>query len=323
MSDKFRKRKQFILIGYGLSNIIKPFFAFSTTVTHVLTIRVLDRVGKGIRTAPRDALISDSVSVERQGAAFGLHRTLDQLGAIVGPLSATFVMVWLGWNTQGVFLLSLIPGLCALFVILFGVKEIFATETREFKFLTGVKEVLRGPYLILLVVVSIFSLGAFNYSFILLNAKQMGVSDALVPIVYAVVNVTHTLIAIPAGRLSDKVGKEKVLLVGYIVFVLTAAVLAVSPSSVPFAYLIAAFFGLYMGIVETVQRAMIPKYVDSSLRGTAYGVYYLVVGSCFFFANSVVGSLWQRWGLWASSTYSGALAAVAVIGLYLLIRREA
>jgi len=197
-----------------------------------------------------------------------------------------------------------------------------ADETREFKFLAGLKEVLRGPYLLLLVVVSVFSLGAFNYSFILLNAKQMGVGDALVPIVYAVVNVTHTAIAIPAGRLSDKIGKEKVLLFGYIAFVATAALLAVSPSSVPFAYLIAAVFGLYMGIVETVQRAMIPRYVDSSLRGTAYGVYYLVVGTCFFFANSVVGSLWERWGLWASSLYSGGLAVIAVIGLYLLTRRE-
>jgi MFS family permease len=150
----------------------------------------------------------------------------------------------------------------------------------------------------------------------------MGVNDALVPIVYAVVNITHTAIAIPAGRLSDKIGKEKVLLLGYIAFTATAALLAVSPLNVPFAYLIAAVFGLYMGVVETVQRAMIPKYVDSSLRGTAYGVYYLVVGLCFFFANSIVGSLWERWGLWASSLYSGGLAVIALIGLYLFTRKE-
>ena len=154
-------------------------------------------------------------------------------------------------------MLSLVPGAVALFVILFGVKEIIGSETHDFKFLAGLKQVLQGQYLKLLVIVSIFSLGAFNYSFILLNAKQMGVSDALVPIVYAVVNVTHTIIAIPAGRLSDKVGKEKVLLLGYIAFAATAALLAVSPASVPFAYLIAAVFGLYMGVVETVQRAMI------------------------------------------------------------------
>lgn len=322
MSDKFKKRKIFILIGYGLSNLAKPFFALSTTVSHVLGIRVLDRVGKGVRTAPRDALISDSVRKDQQGAAFGLHRTLDQLGAIVGPLVATAVMVWLGWTARGVFFLSFVPGTLALFVIIFGVKEIIGSETRDFRFLTGLREVLQGPYLKLLIVVSVFSLGAFNYSFILLNAKQMGVNDTLVPIVYAVVNFTHTAIAIPAGRLSDKIGKEKVLLLGYIAFAATVALLALSPASVPFAYLVAAVFGLYMGVVETVQRAMIPRYVDSNLRGTAYGVYYLIVGTCFFFANSVVGSLWERWGLWASSLYSGGLAVIAVIGLYLLTRKE-
>jgi MFS family permease len=231
-------------------------------------------------------------------------------------------MVWLGWTARGVFLLSFVPGTLALFVIIFGVKEIIGSETRDFRFLTGLREVLQGPYLKLLIVVSVFSLGAFNYSFILLNAKQMGVNDTLVPIVYAVVNFTHTAIAIPAGRLSDKIGKEKVLLLGYIAFAATVALLALSPASVPFAYLVAAVFGLYMGVVETVQRAMIPRYVDSNIRGTAYGVYYLIVGSCFFFANSVVGSLWERWGLWASSLYSGGLAVIAVIGLYLLTRKE-
>ena len=322
MSDKFRKRKLFILLGYGISNIVKPFFAATTTVTQALAIRVADRVGKGVRTAPRDALISDSVSASKQGAAFGLHRTLDQLGAIVGPLSATFVMVWLGWTAKGVFWLSLLPGSIALIVIIFGVKEIIGSETREFKFLIGLKEVLKGKYLLLLLVVSIFSLGAFNFSFILLNAKEMGVNDALIPVVYAVVNVTHTLIAIPSGRLSDKIGKEKVLLMGYVAFVASVALLAVAPSAVISAYIIAAVFGLYNGIVETVQRAMIPGYVDSSLRGTAYGVYYLVVGTCFFFANYIVGSLWEGYGLLYSSVYSGVLALVAIIGLYILNNRN-
>ncbi|TFH16187.1 MFS transporter [Candidatus Bathyarchaeota archaeon] len=322
MSDKFRKRKIFILIGYGVSNLAKPFFALTSSVSQALSIRVLDRVGKGIRTAPRDALISDSVSASQQGAAFGLHRTLDQLGAIAGPLTATIVMVWLGWTAKGVFWLSFIPGALALVVILFGVNEIVGSEAREFKFLVGIREVLKGKFLWLLLVVSVFSLGAFNFSFILLNAKEMGVSEALIPIVYAVVNVTHTAIAIPAGRLSDKIGKEKVLLMGYVAFVATTALLAIAPSTIPSAYLIAAVFGVYMGIVETVQRAMIPRYVDSSLRGTAYGVYYLVVGTCFFFANSIVGTLWETQGLWTTSIYSGALAAVAIVGLNFLNHRK-
>lgn len=318
MSDKFRKRKIFILIGYGISNLAKPLFAATTTVTQALSIRVLDRVGKGIRTAPRDALISDSVSASQQGEAFGLHRTLDQLGAIIGPISATVVMIWLGWTARGVFMLSFIPGSMALLAIILGVKEVGGLKTHEFKFLLGLRDVLTGKYLMLLIVVSVFSLGAFNFSFILLNACEMGVNDVFIPIVYSIVNITHTVIAIPAGRLSDKIGKERVLLMGYVAFLVTNLLLGFIPATIVSAYFIAAIFGIYMGIVETVQRAIIPSYVGSGLRGTAYGVYYLVVGTCFFFANSIVGSLWQRYGIWVSSLYSGFLAIIAIIGLFKL-----
>jgi len=320
-SDKFRRRKPFIIIGYALSNVAKPFFAAASTLTDALIIRVAERVGKGVRTAPRDALISDSVPESRRGEAFGLHRTLDQSGAIVGPLAATAVMVFLGWTVRDVFWLSLVPGTIALAIILFGVKEIVGGELREFKFLRGLREVARGRFLTLLGIVALFSLGAFNFSFILLNAKEMGVGDTLIPVVYAVVNVAHTLVAIPAGRLADRVGKEKVLSYGYVVFLASVALLALSPRMVASAYLVAAVFGAYIGVVETVQRALVPGYVEAGLRGTAYGLYYLVVGTAFLVANSVVGALWQSGGLWVSSLYSGALAAAAFIGLTLFARK--
>ena len=320
-SDKFRRRKPFILIGYVLSNVAKPFFAAASTITEVLLIRVAERVGKGVRTAPRDALISDSVPEGRRGEAFGLHRTLDQSGAIVGPITASAVMVLLGWTAKEVFWLSLIPGTVALIIILFGVKEVVGGELKDFRFMQGVREVARGRFLTLLAIVTVFSLGAFNFSFILLNAKEMGVGDALIPVVYALVNVAHTLVAIPAGRLSDRIGKEKALSLGYLVFLGATLLLALSPRMVASAYLVAAVFGLYVGIVETVQRALVPGYVEAALRGTAYGLYYLVVGASFLVANSVVGALWQSQGLWASSLYSGALAAAAFIGLTMFTRR--
>jgi MFS family permease len=315
LSDKLRHRKTFILIGYSLSNIVKPFFAAASTVTDALIVRVADRVGKGIRTAPRDALISDSASKERQGEAFGLHRTMDQTGAVIGPLTATAVMVYLGWTVKDVFWLSLLPGTMAVIIILFGVKEIVGDSSGGYRFLEGLGDVLQGRFLLLLGLVSIFSLGAFNFSFILLNAREMGVSDALIPVVYAVVNLTHTLIAIPAGRLADRIGKERVLTMGYGTFLFTILILSNMPNAVSSAYIIAAAFGIYMGIVETVQRALIPGYVESNLKGTAYGVYYLVVGTCFFIANTVVGRLWETQGLGVSTLYSGALAALAILGL--------
>jgi MFS family permease len=320
VSDKFRKRKVFIFLGYSVSNIAKPFFAAASSVTDALFIRVADRVGKGIRTAPRDALISDSVSAGRRGEAFGLHRTLDQTGAIIGPLTATAVMVLLGWTVQDVFWLSLLPGSVALLIIVFGVKEIVGSQDGEFKFLEGLRDVVRGRFLRLLGLVCLFSLGAFNFSFILLNAREMGVGDALIPIVYVVVNVAHTIIAIPAGKLADRIGKEKVLTIGYGVFLVSTLLLPTMPKIAASAYIIAAVFGVYMGIVETVQRALIPGYVDSSLRGTAYGVYYLVVGVAFFVANTMVGILWGSQGLWASSMYSGLLAGVATLGMMVFNR---
>ena len=314
-SDKFRKRKPFILLGYALSNIAKPLFAAAANVSQVMTIRVVERMGKGVRTSPRDALISASVPPGRRGEAFGLHRTLDQMGAIVGPLTATGVMVLLGWTVKDVFWLSLVPGTAALVVIFLGVKEIVGDSTREFRFLEGLKEVAQGDFLRLLVIVALFSLGAFNFSFILLNARLMGVGDPLIPVVYAVLNVAHTLVALPAGKLSDRIGRAKTLGIGYLVFVVSAALLYVSPKAVPSAYLIAAVYGVYRGVVETVQRALIPGYVEEAVLGTAYGVYYLVVGSAFFISNTVVGLLWQSQGLWASSAYSVALCLAAFLGL--------
>ena len=322
LSDKFRRRKAFILLGYSISNIAKTFFAAASTITDVLLVRVTDRVGKGVRTAPRDALLSYSASADRQGEAFGLHRTMDQTGAIIGPLTATGVMVFLGWTVRDVFWLSLLPGSIALVIILFGVKEIVGDSTSEFKFLEGMRAVLKGRYLFLLGIVAVFSLGAFNFSFILLNAREMGVGDALIPVVYAVVNLTHTVIAIPAGRLADRIGKERVLALGYGAFLITTLLLSSLPSLVSSAYLIAAVFGLYMGMTETVQRALIPGYVDSGFKGTAYGVYYLVVGTCFFIANTVVGRLWEAKGLETSTLYSGALALIAILGMIVFTRTE-
>lgn len=321
-SDRFRRRKPFILAGYALSNIAKPLFATASNVSHVMTIRVVERMGKGVRTAPRDALISASVPAGRRGEAFGLHRALDQMGAIVGPLTATGAMVLLGWGVRDVFWLSLVPGTAALAVILLGVKEIVGESTREFRFLEGLGEVVRGDFLRLLVIVAVFSLGAFNFSFILLNARLMGVGDPLIPVVYAALNVAHTLVAIPAGRLSDRVGRARTLGLGYLVFVASAVLLYLSPRAVPYAYLIAAVYGVYMGVVETVQRALIPGYVEEAVLGTAYGVYYLVVGSAFFVSNTVVGRLWQSQGLWASSLYSVALTLAAFLGLALFTKSK-
>ncbi len=320
-SDKFRKRKLFILIGYSLSNAVKPFFAVARVPFDVLLIRVTDRVGKGIRTSPRDALLCESVSEKRRGAAFGLHRTLDQAGAIVGPVIASAVMILLSFTIRDVFWLSLIPGTIALLLILFLVKERASKSVCEFRLLDGVKSVLKGNFSWLLVVVGVFSLGAFNFSFVLLNAGDAGIAASFIPLVYAVVNVAHAAVAIPAGVLSDRVGKEKVMVLGYGVF-LSSVLLILLPVNGAVALLVAVVYGAYLGIVETVQRALIPDYVGQNLRGTAYGVYYLLVGSAFFVSNAVVGTLWEIYGSSAAATYSIILSVAAISAMLLFVRKK-
>ncbi|MBN1357883.1 MFS transporter [Candidatus Bathyarchaeota archaeon] len=321
-SDKLRKRKLFVLVGYGVSNAVKPLFAIARAPLDVFVIRVSDRVGKAIRTSPRDALLSESVSEKRQGVAFGLHRALDQAGAIVGPVIASTALLVLGLTIRDVFWLSLIPGTIALLLILFVVKEQVGKADGKFQLFAGIKTVLKGNFSRLLTVVGVFSLGAFNFSFILLNAQEAGIADSFIPLVYAAVNVAHVAVAIPAGVLSDRVGKEKIMVAGYGVFLATVVLILLFPLNGFDAFLVAVSYGVYFGIVETVQRALIPSYVNSSLRGTAYGVYYLVVGSAFFVSNAVVGSLWDYFGSSAASTYCIITSVFAIAFMILFLNRK-
>jgi len=324
-SDKFRRRKVVVLVGYSFSNVVKPLFAVAQSTVDAFVIRVADRVGKGVRTSPRDALLSESVSDKRRGAAFGLHRTLDQTGAILGPLIASVSMLLLGLTARDIFWLSFIPGLMAILILLFLVQERITKTTEEFELLKGVRTVLRGDFPLLLLVVTIFSLGAFNYSFVLLNAKEANITDALIPSVYALINVAHTLIAIPSGLIADRIVKEKVLVVSYGTFLASALLILLWPGNYLFAFLIAVVFGIYDGIINTVTRALIPRYAEaasevrSTALGTAYGVYYIVVGSSFFVANTIVGALWEYFGSSTAAIYSITLSFAAIIGMILFL----
>ncbi len=321
-SDKFRKRKLFVLVGYGVSNAVKPLFAVARAPLDVLVIRVSDRVGKAVRTSPRDALLSESVSEKHRGAAFGLHRALDQAGAIVGPVLASAALLFLGLAIRDVFWLSLIPGTIALLILLFFVKERVSKSAGEFHLLAGIKTVLKGNFSRILVIVGIFSLGAFNFSFVLLNAQEAGIADSLIPLVYAAVNVAHVAVAIPAGVFSDRVGKEKVMVLGYGVFLFSVLLILLLPLNGFNAFVVAVSYGAYFGVIETVQRALVPEYVDRSLVGTAYGIYYFTVGSAFFVSNAVVGSLWEYLGASMAVTYSIITSVVAIALMVLFLNRK-
>jgi len=318
VSDRFRRRKAIVFIGYALSNAVKPLFSVAQTTIDALIIRVSDRIGKGVRTSPRDALLSELVSEKRLGAAFGLHRTLDQLGAILGPVFASF-MLFLGLSMRDVFWFSFIPGFAALPILLIFVKERVG-RSKELRLLRGMKTVLRGRFSVLLLIVGLFSIGAFNFSFVLLRAKEVGVPEALVPLVYAVINVAHTAIAIPAGLLADKIGKERALVMGYGTFLASALLLPLPLANPLYAFLIAVVYGAYVGIVETVQRALVPAYAREDLRGTAYGLYYLVAGMSFLVANTAVGTLWEHVNLTTAVSYSAITSIIAITGMVAFLK---
>lgn len=321
-TDKLGKRKSIVLVGYGLSNIIKPFFGFANSAIEAFTIRVFDRVGKGVRTAPRDALICDSTSAENRGAAFGLHRTLDQTGAILGPILASVLLIFLGYTIREVFWISIIPGLIALVILVFFVKEQIGKENTKFTFLNSIKKVVQKDFVWLLIIVLVFSLGAFNFSFILLYGSEVGISNEFIPLLFALVNISHVGIAIPSGLLADRIGKEIMLFFGYIIFLAVSIVIFIGPPSFFVALLVSILFGLYQGIVNTVTRALIPKYVEANLIGSAYGIYYLIVGFSFLLANLIVGLLWSNFGSNLSILYSITLTITSLFGFAIFIKRK-
>lgn len=313
VSDRVQKRKPLVLIGYSLSAASKPFFALAAGWADVFAVRSADRVGKGIRTAPRDALISESVPEGKAGRAFGLHRSMDQAGAIIGPLIAFAIFPFVGF--VGVFYLSLLPGGLAVIILVFFVKEKFAPSVVKHSIVDNIRAVLAEKrFVALLAIMGVFSAGAFNFSFILLRASDLGVAEGTVLLVYTVINVAHTLIGYPAGFLADRIGKETMLIISYGVFLASTVLMLMSTSSVH-AYLLAAVYGVYIGISETVQRAAVPKYVANHLRGTAYGLYNLVIGFSFLAANLVFGFMLDSSGIRAAVTYSIATSAVAIAAL--------
>jgi MFS family permease len=321
LSDRIGKRKAFVVAGYALSTASKPFFAFAASWYAAFAFRLSDRVGKGIRTAPRDALIADSVPDASSGRAFGLHRAMDPMGAIVGPVAA-FALLSVT-DIRGVFLFSLVPGAIAVLVLAYFVKEVAIRTSARKTMLSNIRGLLRQnrPFLFLLIISGVFSVGAFNFSFVLLRASDMGVPQNTVPLVYAAINAAHTAIAYPSGRLADKIGKEKVLLMGYAVFAASAAMMILSYGP-GYAYITAFVCGAYAGISETLQRAVIPRYVAPEARETAYGLYNLVAGVRFFAGGITFGALWDLSGIDTASIYSIITATIASAGMVALVKTQ-
>jgi MFS family permease len=321
LTDKIGKRKPLIIIGYGLSTIAKPLFALTGSWGQAFAVRAVDRAGKGTRTSPRDALISDSVSKAEAGKGFGIHRSLDQVGAVLGPLVAYVAIPFIGF--RGIFWISFIPGLASLIILVFFVSDSRRSARRASTF-ENARSVLSKEFILLLAVLGIFSIGAYDFSFILLKAGTLGIKGGDITLVYATLNLATVFIGLPIGIFADKAGKIPALCIGYLVFAVTSYLGFYLNSYWGYAYLIAFLFGSYLSISETVMRALVPDFTKPEVKGTAYAFYYMMIGVCSLIANSVFGALWTSFSQTAAFEFSivTSTAGVAALIIFLLVRRR-
>lgn len=314
VTDKVGRRKPLVIAGYGLSTLAKPLFAISNSWPQAFAVRVTDRAGKGTRTSPRDALISDSIPRSQAGKGFGLHRSLDQVGAVVGPLLAFALLPLIG--LRGIFWVSFIPGLIALLLLLFFVTDA-RSKVRSASIFQNARAVLTREFVLFLCVLGIFTVGAYNFSFVLLEASSLGVQQNDIPLVYGLLNLATVIIGLPAGILADKIGKLPVLGLCFLVLLGTSLAGSMVSAYWLFGFLIAFLYGSYLSISDTVQRALVPDFTRPELKGTAYAVYYTLIGIGSLIANSVFGALWTTLGSQAAFKFSIGTSSVGVVALIL------
>jgi MFS family permease len=318
-SDRVRDRKRLVLAGYSLSALARPLIAIAATPAAVLVIRFFDRVGKGIRTSPRDALIADSTAPEIRGKAYGFHRSMDHAGAIVGPLLATFILAYFTKNFRVVFWLAAIPGILAVLLIVFKVKE------AEQRGVTGNASFLQilptGRLRRYLIILSIFTLGNSSDAFLLLWASRLGVATAMLPLLWACFHLVKMLAAMPFGALSDGLGRRWMIVAGWSVYALAYTGFAFATTQLHI-WLLFAFYGLFYGLTEGVEKALLVDIVAPAERGGAFGWYNFAVGIGALPASLIFGFIWQRFSAQAAFGFGAALALLAAMLLVLLVQPE-
>ena len=320
LSDRVKRRKGWIIAGYSISNVIRPLIAFSTSWLHVLTLRFLDRVGKGLRTSPRDAIIADSTPAEFRGKAYGFHRAMDHSGAIVGPLAATGLLLIYHDDLKTIFLLSFVPGLLAVLMLLFGLKEKPAEVPRaasaSFNIRSAWAEMPAGFRKYLLIIL-VFTLGNSTDAFLLLRAQRLGVSVTLLPMIWVVLHVVKMAFSVPGGILSDRIGRKKVIVAGWIVYALVYAAFGLANRQWH-AWALFAVYGIYFGLTEGVEKALVADFAPVHLRGSSFGLYHLIVGIGALPASLLFGLVWQKFGAAAAFGMGASLAMLASVMLSML-----
>jgi MFS family permease len=315
LSDWLGRRKLLAAIGYGLAAFTKPVFPLATSVGWIVAARFVDRIGKGIRGAPRDALVADITPEQLRGASYGLRQSLDTVGAFVGPLAAIGLMAASADDFRFVFWIAVIPAFIAFALMVFGVEEPARPVHREKRQVPRLADIpgLGAAFWIMVAVAAVLTLARFSEAFLILRASDVGLPIALAPAVMVVMNIVYSLAAYPAGALSDRIGRNSVLAGGIAFLIAADLVLALLPT-IEFAFLGVFLWGLHMGFTQGVFATLVADTAPERLRGTAFGLFNLVGGLAMLLASVIAGVLWDFYGPAATFLAGAAITGVALVG---------
>ena len=319
LSDRWRNRKYLALAGYGLAAVVKPLFPLAQTVLEVFAARFADRIGKGIRGAPRDALVADLTPPALRGAAFGLRQSLDTVGALIGPLLAIVLLGALDANLRAVLWFAVIPAIIAVVILVFGIREPerHAVDARKPGFNLATARRLGLAFWLVTGLGAAMMLARFSEAFLVLKAADAGFTLIYVPIVMVVMSGIYALSSYPAGALSDRYGRNGLLVVGLAVLIVADLVLAYA-STIPVVLAGVALWGLHMGLTQGVLTTMVADTAAADLRGTAFGVFNLASGVALLLASLGAGVLWDMAGAQAVFLAGAGLAGIALAGSVLM-----
>ncbi|MGI8917561.1 MAG: MFS transporter [Pyrinomonadaceae bacterium] len=332
-SDRRGKRKGFVVLGYSLASFARPLLAFATTWYQVFAIRLADRVGKGIRSAPRDAMIADTVAAEERGLAFGFHRAMDHAGAMVGPLLGYLLLALFAANRNAptaadftkIFLLASIPALAAVIVVIFFVKESPRAATPDESVVTAPSSLsLRGfdsNFKRFLLIIALFTLSNSSDAFLLLRAQSVGVSIATIPLLWAMLHVVKVVSSLIGGDLSDRLGRRRLIVSGWILYAAVYAGFAFVSNNVS-VWILFLIYGIYFGLAEGAEKALVADLVRPEQRGTAYGLYNLAFGITVLPASLLMGALWSWRGPGLAFLVSAGLGGAAALLMLLLVKQS-
>jgi len=319
LSDKFQKRKPFVIAGYSFSAISKIILSLAYSWPFVLFARFVDRFGKGTRTSARDALIAESSENSTRGRSFGFHRALDTLGAVVGPLIALLAINFLDNNFRLIFFLAFIPACIGVLLLMLFVKE-KRKETNLSPALNFSWRNMDSSFKIFLLISFIFALGNSSDAFLILRAQNLGLSVVLVILAYVLFNFTYAIFSMPAGIIADKIGPKKVLFSGFLLFSVIYLFFGLTNASF-ILWILFPFYGIYMALTEGIGKAYISNLVPQEKAGTAFGVYQTTIGLCTFFASLIAGLLWTYIGVSAPFIFGSVMAVISAL-LFVILEKK-